>query len=68
MLDALEQTIWTRQDRQDRYLTGLVHHSDHGSPYLSITYTGRLIDEGIEASAEALGKPYKRELAWRDGP
>ena len=59
---------------------GLVHHSDHGSQYLSIAYTGRLVDEGIEASAgavgssydnaaaEALGKSYKRELVWRDGP
>ena len=25
---------------------GLVHHSDHGSQYLSIAYTGRLVDEG----------------------
>ena len=56
------------------------HHSDHGSQYLSIACTGRLVDEGIEASAgavgssydnaaaEALGKSYKRELVWRDGP
>ena len=48
--------------------------------HLSIAYTGRLVDEGIEASAgavgssydnaaaEALGKSYKRELVWRDGP
>ena len=52
----------------------------HGSQYLSIAYTGRLVDEGIEASAgavgssydnaaaEALNKSYKRELVWRDGP
>ena len=57
-----------------------MHHSDHGSQYLSIAYTGRLVDEGIEASAgavgssydnaaaEALNKSYKRELVWRDGP
>ena len=48
--------------------------------HLSIAYTGRLVDEGIEASAgavgssydnaaaEALNKSYKRELVWRDGP
>ena len=80
VLGALEQAIWTRKHREGRCLTGLVHHSDHGSQYLSIAYTGRLVDEGIEASAgavgssyagaaaEALGKSYKRELVWRDGP
>ena len=74
------QAIWTRKDRGGGDLEGLVHHSDHGSQYLSIAYTGRLVDEGIEASAgavgssyagaaaEALGKSYKRELVWRDGP
>ena len=59
-----------------RSLAGLVQHSDHGSQYLSIRYTGRLLSEGIEAStgavgssydnaaAEALNKSYKRELVW----
>ena len=80
VLGALEQAIWTRKHRDGGDLEGLVHHSDHGSQYLSIAYTGRLVDEGIEASAgavgssydnaaaEALGKSYKRELVWRDGP
>ena len=80
VLGALEQAIRRRKHREGRCLTGLVHHSDHGSQYLSIAYTGRLVDEGIEASAgavgssydnaaaEALGKSYKRELVWRDGP
>ena len=57
-----------------------MHHCDHGSQYLSIAYTRRLVQEGIEASAgavgssydnaaaEALNKSYKRELVWRDGP
>ena len=77
---ALEQAIWQRKHRDGGDLEGLVHHSDHGSQYLSIAYTGRLVDEGIEASAgavgssydnaaaEALNKSYKRELVWRDGP
>ena len=72
VLGALEQAIWTRKHRDGGDLEGLVHHSDHGSQYLSIAYTGRLVDEGIEASAgavgssyagaaaEALGKSYKR--------
>ena len=74
------QAIRRRKHRDGGDLEGLVHHSDHGSQYLSIAYTGRLVDEGIEASAgavgssydnaaaEALGKSYKRELVWRDGP
>lgn len=80
VLGALEQAIWTRKHRDGGDLEGLIHHSDHGSQYLSIAYTGRLVDEGIEASAgavgssyagaaaEALNKSYKRELVWRDGP
>ena len=45
---------------------GLVHHSDHGSQYLSIAYTGRLVDEGIEASAGAVGSSLRRRR--RPGP
>ena len=41
-LDALEQALWARQ------VTGnLIHHSDHGSQYLAIRYSERLIDAGI---------------------
>ena len=78
-LDALEQALWTRQRaRQD--ITGLVHHSDHGCQYLSIRYTERLAQAGVEASvgtvgdsydnaaAEALNELYKKELIWRRGP
>ena len=72
VLGALEHAIQARKERGGADLEGLVHHSDHGSQYLSIAYTGRLVDEGIEASAgavgssyagaaaEALGKSYKR--------
>ena len=55
VLGALEQAIWQRKHRDGGDLEGLVHHSDHGSQYLSIAYTGRLVDEGIEASAGAVG-------------
>ena len=77
---ALEHAIQARKERGGADLEGLVHHSDHGSQYLSIAYTRRLVQEGIEASAgavgssydnaaaEALNKSYKRELVWRDGP
>ena len=46
VLGALEQAIWTRKHRDGGDPWGLVHHSDHGSQYLSIAYTGRLVDEG----------------------
>jgi putative transposase len=78
-LDALEQAIWARE-REQRDLSRLLHHSDHGCQYLSIRYTERLAEAGIEASvgsvgdsydnaaAEALNKLYKKELIWRRGP
>ena len=50
-LDALEQAIW---DRLDGEPDGLIHHSDHGSQYLSIRYTDRLRDAGIEPSTGGL--------------
>lgn len=77
VLSALEQAVWTRSSREGRSLKGLVHHSDHGSQYLSIRYSERLASEGIEAStgkvgssydnaaAEALNKSYKQEVIWR---
>ena len=43
VLDALEQAVHQRQPG-----SGLVHHSDRGSQYLSIRYTERLADAGIE--------------------
>lgn len=76
VLGTLEQSIWQRKDREGRPLAGLVHHSDHGSQYSSIRCTDRLMDEGGDAStgavgscwdnaaAEALSKPYERELIW----
>ena len=42
-LDALEQAIWARRPGDK-----LVHHSDRGSQYLSIAYTERLAEAGIE--------------------
>ncbi len=76
-LDALEQAIW---DRLDGDPAGLIHHSDHGSQYLSIRYTERLADAGIEPSvgsvgdsydnamAETINGLYKTELIHRRGP
>ena len=45
VLDALEQALWSRTGTE-----GLVHHSDRGSQYLSIRYTQRLAEAGVESS------------------
>ncbi|BAQ69471.1 integrase catalytic subunit [Rhodovulum sulfidophilum] len=45
VLDALEQAV---HDRRPIKGAGLVHHSDRGSQYLSIRYTERLGEAGIE--------------------
>ena len=58
VLDALEQALWSRHGAK-----GLIHHSDHGSRYLSIRYTERLAAAGIEASAGRVGDSYDNALA-----
>ena len=47
VIDALEQAVHDRRPGKDM---GLVHHSDRGSQYLSIRYTERLAEAGIEPS------------------
>lgn len=59
-LDALEQAIWARLDGDP---AGLIHHSDRGSQYLSIRYTERLQDAGIEPSVGTVGDSYDNALA-----
>jgi putative transposase len=59
VLDALEQAICEREDaRADR----LVHHSDRGSQYLSVRYTERLTEAGIEPSVGSRGDSYDNAL------
>jgi putative transposase len=77
VLDALEQAL---HERRPVHGGGLVHHSDRGSQYLSIKYTGRLKHAGVEPSvgsvgdsydnalAETVNGLYKAELIWRRGP
>jgi transposase InsO family protein len=57
-LDALEQALYDR-DTDD----GLVHHSDRGTQYLSIRYTERLAEAGIESSVGSRGDSYDNALA-----
>ena len=75
VLDALEQALYSRTTAK-----GLVHHSDRGSQYLSIRYTERLAEAGIESSVGSTGDSYdnalaesiiglfKTEMIWPRGP
>jgi transposase InsO family protein len=60
VLDALEQAIY---DRGGAGIAGLVHHSDRGTQYLSMRYTDRLTDAGIEPSVGSRGDSYDNALA-----
>jgi putative transposase len=77
VLDALEQALHERRPVQGG---GLVHHSDRGLQYVSIRYTERLAEAGIEPSvgsvgdsfdnalAETINGLYKAEVIHRRGP
>ncbi len=60
VLDALEQAIF---DRKPAHRGGLIHHSDRGSQYVSIKYTERLAEAGIEPSVGSVGDSYDNALA-----
>ncbi len=60
VLDALEQAL---HDRRPAEGAGLVHHSDRGSQYVSIRYTERLAEAGIEPSVGSVGDSYDNALA-----
>lgn len=60
VLDALEQALYARQPQQN---DALIHHSDRGSQYLSIRYTERLAEAGIEPSVGSKGDSYDNALA-----
>lgn len=59
-LDALEQAIF---EREEALRSRLVHHSDRGVQYLSIRYTDRLAEAGIEPSVGSKGDSYDNALA-----
>ena len=58
VLDALEQALYARQPE-----TGLIHHSDRGVQYVSIRYSERLSEAGIEPSVGSTGDSYDNALA-----
>lgn len=60
VLDALEQALHERQPARNKVL---VHHSDRGVQYVSIRYTERLAEAGIEPSVGSVGDSYDNALA-----
>ena len=57
-LDALEQALHARPETDQ-----LVHHSDRGVQYISIRYTERLSEAGIEPSVGSRGDSYDNAMA-----
>ena len=60
VLDALEQALY---DRRPERTDALIHHSDRGSQYVSIRYSERLAEAGIEPSVGSRGDSYDNALA-----
>ncbi len=60
VLDALEQALY---DRRPVQTNSLIHHSDRGVQYVSIRYTERLAEAGIEPSVGSVGDSYDNALA-----
>lgn len=75
-LQALDMAAWSTGGD----LTGLTHHSDHGSNYMARVYTERIVELGTvpstgtvgdsfeNALAEAVNNLYKTELIRQRGP
>ncbi len=60
VLDALEQALYARQpDDGD----ALIHHSNRDVQYVSIRYSERLAEAGIEPSVGSRGDSYDTALA-----
>jgi len=56
--DALEMALWRRQPAP-----GLIHHSDQGSQYTSISFGQRLEEAGVLPSMGSVADPYDNALA-----
>jgi transposase InsO family protein len=58
-LQALNMAAWMVSDD----LTGLVHHSDRGSNYVSLAYTDRIVELGGTPSVGSKGDSYDNAMA-----
>ena len=65
VLDALEQALYARRPERDGSLT---HHSDRGAQYVSIRYSERLVEAGIEPSVGSRGDSYDTQFQLRWTP
>jgi transposase InsO family protein len=59
VLDALEQALHDRRPVRG----ALTHHSGNGSQHVSIRYTERLLEVGVEPSVGSVGDSYDNALA-----
>lgn len=59
VLDALEQALYDRRPQRN---DALIHHSDRGSQYVSIRYSERLAEAGIEPSVGSRGDSYDTQF------
>jgi transposase InsO family protein len=60
VLDALEQALYARRPVGQG---SLIHHNDRGVQYVSIRYTERLAEAGVEPSVGSVGDSYDNALA-----
>jgi putative transposase len=58
VVDALQMAIWRRKPR-----AGLIHHSDQGVQYASLSFGKRLKEAGIVPSMGSVGSAYDNAMA-----
>jgi putative transposase len=58
-LQALDMAAW----HSGGDLNGLIHHSDHGSSYMSMVYTSRVAELGAVPSTGTVGDSYDNPMA-----
>jgi len=58
VMDALEMALWRRQPAP-----GLIHHSDRGSQYTSISFGAKLEEAGVVPSMGSVADPYDNAMA-----
>lgn len=59
VLSAFEMGLWRRDVTREQ----LVHHSDKGSQYTSLSFTQRLVDAGVSPSTGSVGDSYDNAMA-----
>ncbi|WP_414939172.1 IS3 family transposase [Amycolatopsis sp. cmx-11-51] len=60
---ALNMALWRRDHHGHPVESGLIHHSDAGSQYTSLTFTDSLASQELSASIGSVGDAYDNALA-----